>query len=494
VRPRSLVVPLVALFPGLLIPSGCGEVTVTAVEVVLVEVRPSQGEVPVGETLRLSAVPRDGSGNPLPDRPVDWSTQDPSIANVSPEGVVLARTPGVVSIRASVAGVHGTAEVRVLTPARILVAEHVRFTGRVGDPDPPAKVLPISNGGESPFSELLLEVLYPDDGPTGWLTADVQQSSSGTAAVLLAEGAGLASGTHQARLRISSAHADNSPVSVDVEFHLAEAAPSIQVSAAALGFSSEAGLPPPPAETVEIWNGGGGELTGLEVSVIYEAGQPSGWLEAILRDRSAPTQLRIQPRPGTLSNGSYDARAVIASEEAANSPKEVLVRLTIGNPEEDPGEDAGEGEAGEEDGEEEEKDAGDETDEGEDSGEEDPGHGDEEEPQDDPEADDLLVAFVPEITYWTSGGPDSNRHLRISMEVVDEFGDPVPNASVSIRLTNTDTGQQWTPSSTTDTGGTVTFGLNNHPPGCYETEIRSLSAPGYTWDGATPANEFCSSS
>jgi hypothetical protein len=320
------------LLPALLFAAGCEEVTVTVLEVTQVEVQPAQRELVVGEALHLTVVVRDHSGNLLQDRPVGWSTGDPSVAQVSADGVVLAQAPGVVPIKASVAGVEGMASIRVLSPAQIVVASQLHFVGQAGQPNPPAQLLPITNSGEAPLTELSLAILPVGDGPSDWLRADLQLSEGGMAALLNADLAGLPPGSYAARLRISSSHADNSPVDVTVELHLQEPVPSIQLSASTLGFPWKPGQPPPPTVTVDVWNGGAGVLGELELSKRYEAGQPSGWLDARLLANSAPTEIEVAATPGSLPEGTYTAWIALASPDATNSPRELRVRLTVGDP------------------------------------------------------------------------------------------------------------------------------------------------------------------
>lgn len=98
---------------------------------------------------------------------------------------------------------------------------------------------------------------------------------------------------------------------------------------------------------------------------------------------------------------------------------------------------------------------------------------------------------VKSIDYTTFGGPSNDKHLDVTVSVVDASGQPVGGASVSIRLDNTTTGQSWSGTGTTDSTGLVTFSLKSAPGGCYTTTVTALTASGLTWDGTTPANGFC---
>ena len=96
---------------------------------------------------------------------------------------------------------------------------------------------------------------------------------------------------------------------------------------------------------------------------------------------------------------------------------------------------------------------------------------------------------VKSISYSTEGGRDGNKHLLITVALVDNLDNLVADASVSIdvylggSLYVSYTG-------TTGTYGTVTFKANNAPSGTYSTTVTDVTAGGLTWDGATPSNSF----
>jgi subtilisin len=94
---------------------------------------------------------------------------------------------------------------------------------------------------------------------------------------------------------------------------------------------------------------------------------------------------------------------------------------------------------------------------------------------------------VKSITYSTSGGRFNDRHLDIKLLLLDDQGNPVSNASVSATLTRDD-GSSWNYQGTTGSDGTVTFSLNNHGSGSYETKVTAVEAEGLKWDGLTPDN------
>ncbi|MCH8878012.1 MAG: S8 family serine peptidase [Chloroflexi bacterium] len=97
---------------------------------------------------------------------------------------------------------------------------------------------------------------------------------------------------------------------------------------------------------------------------------------------------------------------------------------------------------------------------------------------------------VDSITYATEGGKNKDKHLKITVALVDDLGNPVAGASVSIDLFR-DGSFVASGSGTTGTDGSVTFTLNNAASGCYTITVTDATAAGLTWDGASPANDFC---
>ena len=97
---------------------------------------------------------------------------------------------------------------------------------------------------------------------------------------------------------------------------------------------------------------------------------------------------------------------------------------------------------------------------------------------------------VNSITYSASGGRYGNKHMNITVALVDDLGNPVGGASVSIDL-YLDEALYISETGTTETDGNVIFSLKEAPSGCYRTDVTSVSTDGLIWDGATPLNEWC---
>jgi len=96
------------------------------------------------------------------------------------------------------------------------------------------------------------------------------------------------------------------------------------------------------------------------------------------------------------------------------------------------------------------------------------------------------TVIVDSITYRTIGG---GRHLLATVALVDDLGDPVAGASVSIDL-YLDGGLYTEGTGTTGADGTLTYKLNSAPSGTYTTDVTSVTAAGLIWDKETPENSF----
>lgn len=95
------------------------------------------------------------------------------------------------------------------------------------------------------------------------------------------------------------------------------------------------------------------------------------------------------------------------------------------------------------------------------------------------------IVSVSNISYSTIGG----KHLRVSVELKNNLGMLVSNASVSATLyRNSSSIVSWT--GTTGSDGKVTFAYNNAPSGTYTTSVTQVQAVGLSWDGQTPDNTF----
>src|SRR5205085_1590944 len=99
--------------------SGTAACTVSAVTVPVasVTVSPPSAAVAAGQTVQLTATPKDASGNALTGRTITWTSGTPSVATVSTGGLVRGVAAGSATITATSEGKSGTSAVTVTAPA-----------------------------------------------------------------------------------------------------------------------------------------------------------------------------------------------------------------------------------------------------------------------------------------------------------------------------------------------------------------------------------------
>src|SRR6266480_1361381 len=102
--------------------SGTASITVTNVPVASVDVTPPTATVQAGQTVQLSATPKDINGLPLSGRTATWTSSNTSVATVSNAGLVSAVTPGSATITATSEGKSGTATITVTGVTTVPVA------------------------------------------------------------------------------------------------------------------------------------------------------------------------------------------------------------------------------------------------------------------------------------------------------------------------------------------------------------------------------------
>jgi subtilisin len=100
------------------------------------------------------------------------------------------------------------------------------------------------------------------------------------------------------------------------------------------------------------------------------------------------------------------------------------------------------------------------------------------------------TVVVESITYSGSGGRNNDRHLLVTVTIVDGSGAPIANASVAVDITR-DGSPSGSGTGSTGSNGQVGFQLKNAPSGCYSTTVTSVTVGGAMSTPSTGFNEFC---
>ncbi len=113
-------------------------VTTTAATVASVSVSLSASSIQVGGSTQATAVAKDASGNVVTGKTFTWASTNPTVASVSPSGLITASAAGTAQIQATTGGLVGSATLTVatVTTTAIAAAELPRVTPAYQDPYP----------------------------------------------------------------------------------------------------------------------------------------------------------------------------------------------------------------------------------------------------------------------------------------------------------------------------------------------------------------------
>jgi hypothetical protein len=319
-----------ALLGVLLLATGCSDVTVQSLPVTSIEISPASIEILEREEATVTAVLRGPGGEVLGGRQVTWSTADPGVADLPSQGRLRGNAPGTTELRAETDGVRGTASVTVRQgPTLSLERSTVSLSGRLGVDTELETTVGISNSGNGVLSGLAVQVSGAGGAPANWLEADLTSTTAPAGLRLRARIEGLAPGTYQATVQVSSPVAGNSPRSVQVTLQVQDAFPSIGLAPGSLAFGANAGSFEPASQAVQVTNVGGGTLDGLQVQVTLLGGTTVNWLTAELERSEAPTTLALEASARMLAAGTYRARVRVSSSAATPTSNEVEVTFNV---------------------------------------------------------------------------------------------------------------------------------------------------------------------
>jgi hypothetical protein len=216
-------------------------------------------------------------------------------------------------------------------PEIALSRERVDLSAPEGQVSQPVDV-GISNAGNGSLTGLSVTVVYAGSQPDGWLNAGLNGTTAPTSLTLQASAAGLTRGVYLATVTVESPVAGGLSATLLVAFTVEVPAPHILLETDAVAFSALLNGQQPAVQTLEVANGGGGELTQLAASVTYGAGQPTDWLQVSFSSTVAPSVLTLRAFPQGLAAGTYTATVSVSSPDADNSPQNVSVGFTVTPP------------------------------------------------------------------------------------------------------------------------------------------------------------------
>ncbi len=236
-------------------------------------VSPTAIELGVGETRVLIAVARDENGAPFIGVATAWTSDDSTVVMISPDGIVTGVAVGMTRVTATVRDFTATADVTVRSPAEIaLSAASVAFAAVAGGPDPATDSVTITNTGGVALTELALDPIDYGSGPLDWLTASLGGTTAPATLTLSAATGSLPQGAHTATVPVRSPRAANSPQHVTVTFTLAAGPPAAMAIGTGDGQTAPVGSAVPVAPAVMVRDQYGNPAPGAVVTFAVAAG------------------------------------------------------------------------------------------------------------------------------------------------------------------------------------------------------------------------------
>ena len=159
-----------------------------------------------------------------------------------------------------------------------------------------------------------------------WLEVAVDHSDPTTRLILRARSTPLPPGEYVASVQLLAPGA--APESLSVVARVATGK-GIGINAAEICFTPTRTGPNARPDDVRITSLDGSPIDGLTATVIYDPGQPTGWLLASLTASSAPARLWLSSNMGVIPAGKYHATVQVASTTAGVAPVSIRVTLEV---------------------------------------------------------------------------------------------------------------------------------------------------------------------
>ncbi len=225
---------------------------------------------------------------------------------------------GLSIVTVSAAGGSDALAIMAAAPNPSVISESpatLQFTYTTGAVTPATQSIQITNTGAGTLA-WTATVNQP------WLTVSPSSGTAPSTLTISISPSGLAAGTYNGAVEISSSGASNTPLSVPVTLTVTQALPSLSILPQALTFNYSVGAAAPSAQTVSIANSGAGALTWTASSSVY-------WIAVSPASGSAPGTLTISVNPANLAAGTYTTNVPIAAAGATGSPASIAVTLIV---------------------------------------------------------------------------------------------------------------------------------------------------------------------
>ena len=213
-------------------------------------------------------------------------------------------------------------------PVRLIISQlplvipnptSLTFIQTTGGAPPAAQTLNLGSTSSASFS-----AAAETTNGGSWLNVTPLAGNAPAALTVNVQPAGLGLGTYNGLIRIASATAGNSPITVPVTLRVIEEV-RVTASPSNLQFDFQVGEQRPPDQVISITTNG--PATTWTGTVATQSG--GGWLGVSTLTGTTPSNIVIAAMPAGLAAGTYTGTLTINATGAANNPQVVTVTLRV---------------------------------------------------------------------------------------------------------------------------------------------------------------------
>jgi hypothetical protein len=254
------------------------------------------------------------AGNATNTFAFDWTPPPTNVGNIVFYAAGVSAFANVYKTSLTLAATGGSG-----LPTMTVSPASLPFAFQIGGTAPAAKSLSITSSGAA-FS-----FTAAASGGT-WLSATPASGTTPGGVSVSVNPSGLAAGTYNGSVAITSAGAGNSPQSVPVTLTVTVAGtPTLTITPTTLSFSVQSGGAAPPAQSISVGSSGS--------ALNYTAAASGGtWLSATPASGTTPGSVSVSVNPAGLAAGTFNGSVTITSAGAGNSPRTVSVTLNVTTP------------------------------------------------------------------------------------------------------------------------------------------------------------------
>lgn len=202
------------------------------------------------------------------------------------------------------------------TPNALTVsATSLTFSGNFQGANPPAQNLQV--GSTTSGIQTWTAV-----STAPWLSVSAGNGVTPVTLQVSANTAGLAGGTYNGTIRLTSLSAPNSPQNINVTLNVVVPPPAILPSPSALSFSGLVGQASPPTQALAIQNAGVGSFN-------WTATTDAPWLAISAGSGATPASINVSVNSTGLGAGTYTGHVTITAAGIPNSPLSVPVSFSL---------------------------------------------------------------------------------------------------------------------------------------------------------------------